>query len=426
MREDFISFLWKYRLYANENLHTTEGASVFVYHPGQLNEHSGPDFSEAEISIGSLKWSGHVEIHVLSSEWNKHAHQHDLAYDNVILHVVNEEDDIIFRRDGSRIPCLQLKGRIQKRILESYRSIQSALSPISCSESIDSVSKMDIDLCFDRVLIEKLEERTKQLLKRLHEVEDNWEQLFYERLCRNFGFKVNGNAFENLARKLPFKFIKKEADDIEKIEALIFGVSGFLNNSYAQAYFLRLKTIYAHLKKKYSLKELNNSQFKYMRMRPSNFPTMRLAQLAALIYKTDHLFNKVMNISHHTDAVKWLNVEVSRFWKSHYHFNSKPKRTNHRLGAMAQKLIIANAIVQLQFSYASRMHKTTLKENALGLLESIPAEKNIILKKWNDLGIKCANSARSQGAIHLFNKYCANKKCLNCQIGKNILKQSIS
>ena len=425
MKEDFLQYLWLQGNFNLLDLRTTAGESITLNHRGILNTHSGPDFSEAKIIINQTKWAGSVEVHTQSSEWFKHKHHQDKAYNNVILHVVYEEDKPCLREDGSEIPCLELKNRIAPSLLTSHNDLIQSLHPISCKNLINRVSYLTVSQMLERTLIERLENKFDSIRDELKRNKGDWQEAFYCSLMRSFGFKTNSEAFYSLAKSLPLRVILKHKNNLHQISALLYGQAGMLHKTYKDPYPTNLLKEYSFLSKKYNLKPMELSRCKYMRMRPANFPSIRIAQIANLIYKSEHLFSKLIESPKATELISFFDVEAGEYWADHYKFDvTTTKKTIKKLGKSGIENIIINTVVPFLFAYAKSKGNADLQDKALSILIKINSENNGIIKKWKELSIQSKNAFESQALIQLFNKHCKEKKCLQCVIGKEILNKS--
>jgi hypothetical protein len=423
--ENFLHYVWKFRLFDQNNLKTIEGENLKIIHPGILNNNAGPDFSNAKIEIGNTLWAGNVEIHLNSSDWTKHNHQIDDAYNNVILHVVFINDDVVKQHDGSNMPVLILQNRIADELIAKYQSLELSSHVFPCAGQIASIDQFIIDNFLSRVLIERLEEKSAAVFETLKQQNGNWDETFYQYLAKNFGFKVNALPLEMLAKSIPQNLYSKHKNNAIQIEALIFGVAGFLSGAQKEEYPKKLKSEYDFLKKKYGLHEIDVSLWKFMRMRPQNFPTIRLAQFAGLIVKSNHLFSKIVEIN---DLKKVRNlfeeIYVNPFWETHYHFNKETEKVSTQIGKSSIDNILINTVVLFLFAYGKYTGTNFLINRAVKLLESIAEEDNAIIKTYKNYGLQIENSFNSQAVLQLKKNYCDQKKCLSCGIGIKILKQS--
>jgi len=425
MNEDFLHHLWKFRLYNSLGLKTTVGEELLILKTGQHNTDGGPDFFNSQIKIGKTKWAGNVEVHLKSSDWKKHAHDKDGAYKNVILHVVYENDEDVFSSDGNKIAALELKDRFNPKIYENYLKLIESKEWIPCQKYISNVDKITVTSWMERLLVERLESKTQSILDTLKLNRNNWEETFYQHLAKNFGFKTNGVPFESLAKSLPLNYLAKHKDHLSQIEALLFGQAGLLDKNFKDDYPNALKKEYTFLQKKYSLNPIDGSLWKFLRLRPGNFPTIRIAQFAQLIHKSSKLFSKILE-QEDIDRIKsFFSVSTSDYWKSHFTFDKPSTLKEKTLGSDSAAIIIINTVVPLIFAYGKHRQSEEHEERALQILEQLSPEKNSIIDNWNSLGIKAINAANTQSLLQLKNEYCSKKKCLVCGIGSKIISQQI-
>lgn len=422
MKEDFLHYLWRLRNFDHTHLQTTRGEELIIQLPGMHNPNAGPDFSNARIRIGDMLWAGNVEIHIRASEWYIHQHQTDRAYDNVILHVVFEEDQPVFRQDGTRIPCLELRQRIPPKIFKNYQKMQRNEAWIPCQHRWHEVADLIKNLWLDRVLVERLESKTIDIRRSLQLNKNNWEETFYQFLARGFGVKVNSLPFEQLAKSLPLQLLKKHKNSLFQLEALLFGQAGMLEKELQEAYPARLKKEYDFLKKKYKLQPIPTSIWKFMRMRPANFPTIRIAQFATLIFQSAYLLSKILAARNVKELENMFEVKISNYWQTHYVFGKKSSKRNKSLGKTRVHLLIINTIVPFLFLYGKMKGEEAFCEKALAFLEELDPEQNTIIEEWQKLGIIPDSAYQSQALLQLKNNYCTPKKCLRCSIGHAILK----
>jgi len=423
--EDFLHYVWQFRSFNNNNLETADGESLKIMHQGFLNKNAGPDFNNSKIQIGDTVWAGNVEIHIKSSDWLKHNHQSDSNYENVILHVVYENDVKVKRIDGSVLPVLELKNRIAADLIEKYETLFLTLTDFPCIAQIQTVDKLIIDSFLSRTLIERFEQKTDAVMETLNGLNGNWDETFYRFMARNFGFKINALPFELFAKAVPQQIYGKHKDNPLQIEALVFGSAGFLNNKFEEDYPARLKKEFEFLQKKYNIKPIEVSIWKFMRMRPQNFPTLRLAQFAALIVKANHLFSKVMEISSVAELRGLFeNLPVNDYWKTHYHFKKETVAVNSQIGKSSVDNVLLNTVALFLFAYGKHSGTQFYISRAIKLLESLPPEQNTITDKFSQAGVLMYNAFTSQGILQLKKQYCDQKKCLSCGIGIKILKQA--
>jgi hypothetical protein len=420
MNEEFLQFIWNQGLFHKNNLKTTEGKAVEIISPGQTNTDSGPDFFNARIRIGKTLWAGNVEIHQKSSHWYLHHHNTDAAYENVILHVVEKNDCPVLVK-SQKLPTLEI--RYPESILNNYEQLLKSKHWIACQEKIKETDPFILRFWFSSLMIERLESKTSDILEILQQNKNNWNETFYQLLARNFGMKTNALPFEMLARSLPLTILSKHRNDLFQIEALLFGQSGLLNETLlGDDYFLALRKEYSYLFKKYNLSGVDAHLWKFMRLRPINFPTVRIAQLAALIHQSSALFSRVLEIESLDELRNLFDVTASEYWNNHYNFN-KTSKDHHpkRLGETAFNNLVINTLVPMLFVYGDQHLDQKMKDRALFLLEKLPPESNSIINKWNELGIESRTAFETQALLQLKNRYCEPKKCLNCQLGAKII-----
>jgi len=420
MKEDFLQFIWKQGLYLKDKMETTDGETIEIISAGQLNRDSGPDFFNARVRIGQTSWAGNIEIHQKSSHWYQHKHNMDAAYDNVILHVVEVHDKTV-QVKNHQLPTLVLGYR--EEILNNYENLLKSKHWIACQESLAEVDPFILRFWFSSLMIERLESKTGEIVKLLEQNKNNWNETFYQLLARNFGMKTNALPFELLAKSLPLSILSKHKNDLFQTEALLFGQSGFLNETLlGDEYFFSLRKEYSFLYRKYGLSGLESHLWKFMRLRPINFPTIRIAQLAMLIHHSSALFSRILEIEDLGELRKLFKVRASGYWDTHYRFN-KPSQENRPkvLGEMAFNNLVINTIVPLLFVYGDQHLDQGMKDRALLLLEKLDAEQNQIIRKWKESGIESRTAFETQALLQLKSNYCDQKKCLNCQLGAKII-----
>jgi len=422
MQENFLHYLWRLGRFDQKNLQTTQGESLSIIQIGEYNTDAGPDFTNARLQIGDTIWAGNVEIHVNASEWIKHKHDSDKAYNNVILHVVLEEDQPIFRSSGERIPALELRKRIPKGVLASYQKLLHNEHWIPCQHHFYQVDEFTRNMWLDRMMVERLERKTIAIQKALELNMNSWADTFYQRLARNFGVKVNSDPFELLAKSIPLNILSKYKNSLLQIEALLFGQSGLLEETFEEEYPQKLQKEYLFLQQKHQLVPIRKETWKFLRLRPANFPTIRIAQFAQLIFQSAHLFSKMLVAQNVKELENMFELKLSNYWQTHYVFGKESTKRNKSLGTNTIHLLIINTICPFLFLYGKMKDEDSYKKKALQLLEELAPEKNSITKKWKELGVSIENAYQSQALIELKNEHCAKKKCLECGIGNKILK----
>lgn len=422
MRESFLHFLWRWRRFDAQQLATTGGQPLEILHPGEWNTHAGPDFFNARIRLGDTVWAGNVEIHLRASEWMLHRHSSDPAYDNVVLHVVLEEDQPVVRASGERIPCLELKGRIPPKILEHYQRLEHERAWIPCQQDFSRIPDIIRLNWLDRLLVERLEQKTAAIADMLAATGNHWEEAFYRLLARNFGLKVNAEPFEALARSLPLLTLAKHKNDRRQVEALLFGQAGMLEEPFREQYPSELAKEYRFLRHKYELVPISVAQWKFLRLRPANFPSVRLAQFAALVYQSAHLFSKILEAKSLRELENLFDVQPGEYWLTHFQFDKPSVKRPKTPGRDFVHLLIINTIAPFLFHYGKMKEQEEYQKRALSLLEELPPEANALIDGWAELGIRPRHAYQTQALIHLKTRYCDAKRCLECAIGNAILK----
>lgn len=425
LTEDILHFAWKYRLYQPGQLATVGGEDVVVLDVGIHNMDAGPDFLQSRLRIGDTEWVGSVELHIRSSDWMRHRHQQDRAYNNVVLHVVYEHDNDVQREDGTVPPTVAIGSILNPGVLQRHRELMSGMYWIPCEHQLSEVSKIKVDHWLDRMLIERLESRMDQVLALVKECEGNWEEATYRWLARGFGFKVNTDAFEQLARHVPLNLFEKHRTNQIMVEALYFGQAGLLNEENSDGVYTRqLMSEYHYLQKLYGLEPMEGSQWKFLRMRPANFPTLRIAQFTALLSKRGRLFSDILTVSDVREIRTWFEgLHIHPYWQSHYRFGGRPSKHLGQMGHSSVSLLLINVVAVILFCYGKYMGKETYIYRAIALLEAIQPERNAVLQRFGDLGIQAEAASTSQALLHMKKIYCDKKRCLACSIGTHIIKQ---
>jgi hypothetical protein len=421
-----LHYVWKFRLFERDNLQTTTGESIEVFSAGLQNSDAGPDFHNARIRIGDTTWAGNVELHISSSDWRKHKHTTDGAYNNIILHVVYRDDEPLTAPDGRRVATLELHDRVSPELYNRYHHLVYGNQQfIPCEGTIRFVDDITLRNWLTRVLVERLEKRSSGVMMALDKNRGDWEETFYQFLAAQFGFKTNALPFELMARSLPQLTLAKNKDNALQIEALIFGQAGFLEDDFKDEYPQNLKREYQYLSKKYSLVPIEKHLWKFLRMRPQNFPTIRLAQFAALVVRSNHLFSKVLDIKDVVGLRKlFTDLQVNPYWENHYRFDVDSKPVSKSLGQSSIDILLLNTFVLFLFSYGKQNQQEYYINRSLKLLEQLPAEQNAIVTNFGELGIKVNTAFDSQALLELKNNYCNYKKCLQCGVGNKILRMA--
>ncbi|WP_257670610.1 DUF2851 family protein [Parapedobacter tibetensis] len=426
MPEDILHFIWKYRLYHTHDLQTISGKTLSVLYAGVHNDNAGADFLDARIHIGNTEWVGNVEIHVQSSDWNAHRHHHDKAYNNVILHVVYEYDKAISREDGTLPETLELKPLIPVHILPKYREMMSGMYWIPCEKLIHTVPSFQLSQWLSRLLVERFEHRVSAVYELLAQQRGSWEDTCYIWMARSFGFKVNAQAFELLTRVLPQSIVAKHKHRALAVEALFFGQAGMLEDRvFKDDYPQKLQQEYNYLRTLHSLSPMDASAWKFMRTRPSNFPSIRIAQFAALCLKSSHLFSAILDTKE-IGGLQSLYEElpVNPYWKEHYQFDTPSSLHGCQFGSRSIDTILINSVAVILFAYGKYIGKEMYIYRAIALLESLKAEDNAVLRRFLALGIQARQAAESQALLQMKAFYCDKKKCLNCSVGLQLIKHN--
>lgn len=422
MSESFLHFLWRWKRFDSNKLQTTSGLPLDILSPGEWNRHSGPDFFNARIRMDGALWAGNVELHVQASEWDAHGHSSDPAYDNVLLHVVYEEDRPVISASGKRIPCLELKGKIPPRLIYQYRQLEQQRAGIPCGKFWREVPDEIREGWLKQILAERLELKSGAVLRLLEVTRQHQDEAFYRLLARNFGLQVNTEPFEMLAQSVPAVIPARLRSNLLQLEALFFGQAGLLERQFEEEYPLLLQREYALLRHKFGLNPMNASQWKFMRMRPSGFPTVRIARFAALLQKNPFPLSSLLAARNLAEMEELLSVELSDYWKARYDFGkesavSGTRRTGHDF----IHTIILNTLVPFMYCLGKLKGDAGLTGKSLDLLGEIPPEQNKITRFWYDMGERPASAARTQALIHLKKHWCEARNCLECEIGRHCL-----
>jgi len=423
MKEDFLHYLWKFKKFDLLDLKTAQGESITIIKTGDYLELSGPDFFNAQIKIGNQKWAGNVEIHLKSSDWYLHNHEKDPAYKNVILHVVWENDTPIFRENNTEIPVLVLKNYVSKDVVNNYRELLSPKTWISCEKQINDIDDFVFKSWQERLFFERLERKSKFIYDLLEETNQDWEAVLFCLLAKNFGLNTNGTSFLQISKAIPFSIIRKESFEIENLEALLFGTAGLLDSEKEDVYYKDLKFRYFYLLHKYQLEKTFIEPVQFFKLRPDNFPTIRLSQLGGLYHKHQNLFSKIIELKSLKNVYELLNVSVSPYWQDHYQFDKESPKKVKIVSKSFLDLIVINTIIPIQFAYSNIMGES-IAEDLIDFMNEVGSEKNAIIDKFDSFGIKSKNAFESQTLLELKNEYCNKKACLKCGLGLELLKSN--
>ncbi len=423
--EDLLQFIWESRLFDQHALRTTDGRSVEVLHPGRIQHHSGPDLEGAQVRIGDQRWAGNVEVHLRSSEWNAHGHQYDPAYENVVLHVVYEHDAEVRTQRGTVIPTIELLPRVSTESIAMHHALMRSRDFVPCAQHLDRLDPLRTGPWLERVLIERLERKTMGVEALYRQLGNDPAETVYHLLARAFGFKVNAEPFGMLAHALPLKVLHKYRDDAVRTEALLFGQAGLLQVDLVDDHPRLLQQEHAHLARMHALRPAPVAAWKFARMRPMNFPTVRIAQLAQLLMHCNGSFSDLLEIDDVVLLRQELEVLASPYWTTHYQFDKPSTTQPKRLGRTGTDHLIINAMVPALFALGRLEGRDDRKERALHLLEQLPAERNTVLAGWASLGLCADTAARGQALLELRDTYCTNRSCLSCGIGNQLLRKTV-
>lgn len=420
--EQLLHYVWKHKIFPLQELKTTTGQRIEIIDTGIQNPHAGPDFFNAKIKLDGVLWSGNVEIHTRASDWFKHGHHQNVNYDSVILHVATQVDAIISRTTGEPIPQLQLS--CPPNILANYQELLDTDHYPPCYRIIPSLSSLHIHSWMSALQLERFEQKAAALTERLHFHQHHWEDAFFTTLARNFGFGLNGDAFETWAKHIPLRAVDKHRDNLFQIEAIFFGQAGILEDADGDDYYSRLKKEYEYLQHKFELSPMDASRWRFLRLRPNNFPHIRIAQLACLYHRAYGLFSRLMETESLTDLRQLLKGGTSEYWVTHYTFGGTSPARPKTLSNASIDLLIINTLVTFLYAYGLYKGNEKLCARADRFLKEIKPENNYITRMWQQCGIKADSAADSQALIQLKKEYCDKKKCLYCRIGYIYLKKS--
>ena len=423
MKEDLLHFIWKYKNLQLEQLATSKSEPVEIIDVGSHNHLSGPDFFNAKVVIDGQLWAGNVEIHIKSSDWYAHNHEQDPNYDNVILHVVWKDDAEVYRSDNSIIPSLELENYIAPQLLKAYQNLfeKKSVSFINCEKNIAQVDQFIIENWMERLYFERLERKSIWVKELLKLSRNDWENVLFTMLLKNFGLNVNGESFLSLAKNLDFSIVRKLRTNTLGVESVFFGMSHLLDDhKIIDAYYLRLKKEFKHFERKFSLKNTGVLKPDFYKLRPPNFPTIRLSQLANLYSKNQSLFEKIMGASDVKTLYSIFAISASSYWNNHYTFGKESKKSIKRLTQKFMDLLIFNTLLPLKFCYSLHLGKDA-NEEIIGIVSKITREDNTVVRNFIKHGVAIKNAQDSQSVLQLYNSYCTKNKCLQCAVGNRLL-----
>lgn len=422
--ELLLHYVWRHKIFPLQMLQTTTGETVEVIDAGLPNTNAGPDFFNAKLKIGGMIWVGNVEIHTLASDWMRHGHDRDTAYDNVILHVVETVDCEVFRTTGESVPQMQLS--CPEYVGRRYEELHQTEIYPPCYSILSSLPKLTVHSWLSALQVERFEQKSRAITVRLEHYNNNWEDVFFVTLSRNFGFGLNGDAFEAWANHLSFRAVDKHRDNLFQVEALFFGEAGLLDEELPDAddYYLKLQKEFRYLQRKFELPApMTVAQWRFLRLRPGNFPHVRLAQLANLYHKEQSLFSRIMEAETLEAVQKILTATTSTYWEEHFNFRKPSPKQEKQIGKGALNLIVINTVIP--FLYAYGLHKTdeALCDRATRFLEILKAEDNHVTRLWSGAGLPVSTAADSQALLQLQKEYCDKKDCLRCRFGFEYLRR---
>ncbi|GAC1429412.1 MAG: DUF2851 family protein [Chitinophagaceae bacterium] len=421
MTERLLQFIWQFQYLNRHDLCTDDSAVLQIIHPGKYNTNQGPDFLEASIKIDGTLLVGNIELHVKSSDWNKHGHHTDSNYKNVILHVVWQHD---VEKQPPPVPVLVLQNRVSVLLLTQYDEWMQKASFVPCSAAVKEVNELVWTSWIERLLAERLLRKSGYVLQLLHHNNHHWEETCWQLLARNFGIQINADSFENIARSLPVTILAKHKNQVTVLEALLLGQAGLLAENFVDDYARLLQREYLFHQHKYKLTKPAGNVY-FLRMRPAAFPAIRLAQLAVLVNRSTHLFAAIKETVDLKGLMALLNVSANDYWHYHYRFDELADYKIKNLGDSMINNIIINTVAPILFAYGLYHKEESLKDKALQWLTETTPEKNNITKGWHDMGIPIKQAYHSQALIELKTRYCDKKRCLDCAVGNALLKRNI-
>ena len=423
MNEKLLQFIWQFQYFNKNDLAAVDGSSLTIMHPGQFNHNQGPDFSEAKIKLNNTTWVGNIEIHIQASQWHTHHHTNDANYSNIILHVVWINDAPIKDANQQSIATLELQHLVPKIMLQQYEQLMNAKGFVPCENYLPVLSEVSWLAWKERLMAERLQRKAAAVITNLQQANNHWKEVFWWMLAKNFGAKVNATVFEQMARSIPVNILAKHKGQVNQLEALLFGQAGLLNENFNEDYPKLLQREYKFLSNKYQLKAINKAP-DFLRMRPANFPTIRLAQLAVLVYQSTHLFSRILEMNNIDDLRKLLDVTANDYWHYHYRLDEPATYKPKNLGNLMTDNLIINTVVPVLFAYAIYHNTQQWKDKAIFYLMQLSPEQNIITKEWKRHNIVNENALDSQALIELKNNYCDHKYCLKCAVGNKLLKSN--
>ena len=430
--EQLLQYVWKHKILPLECLETTDGKALEIIDPGLHNRNAGPDFFNAKLRIGNTMWVGNVEIHEHSKDWFRHGHDSDPAYDNVVLHVVEDVDCDVTNSRGEFIP--QIKLCVPVTVTLNYKELLNADAYPPCYRIVPELSQLTVHSWMAALQTERLERKTLDIARRAERANGSWEDAYFITLARNYGFGINGDAFEQWAYNVPLNQVAHHRDDIFQIEAIFLGQAGLLDidaipakyqkEAMNDGYFNRLKNEYKYLAHKFSLTPMNRTMWKFLRLRPQNFPHIRISQLATLYHERKTSLSQLVECMNVDELRRMLSTHVTEYWATHYTFGAESASNSKSMSPFSINLLMINTAIPMLFAYGRHTCDDTLCDRAFDMLEQLKAEDNHIIRMWKECGLKVATAGDSQALIQLKNEYCDRKDCLRCRFGYEYLKRS--
>ena len=418
MTEKLLQFIWQYQYFNKTSLQVSSGEIILIKRVGELNNNQGPDFSNAHIIINDIELFGSIEVHINSSDWKKHAHSNDNNYKNVILHVVWLDDGF----ELNNVPLLELQSLVPKVLLNHYNLLMQNTEVIACTNFLEKINDLTWISWKERLAVERLIEKSGIIIQTLNNNKGNWEETLWHLLAYNFGLKVNSLFFKQVADTIPIHILAKNKSNVLVLESLLLGQANLLNDEFEFTYPNQLKKEYQYQSKKYNLKPIAGTAL-FLRMRPSNFPTIRLVQLAQLVSKSNHLFSIIKEANTISEIKKLLKVSASDYWNHHYTLKDDISEEKAKtIGDKMTDLILINTVVPIVFAYGYFNNEEKYKKKAIDWIQEIKSEENIIISDWKLRNIITKSAFDSQALIQLNNNYCKQKRCLDCAIGNKILR----
>ena len=421
MKEEFLNYIWQQQYYNKDGLTTEQGHQLQIISPGTLNTQAGPDFHQSRILLNNQVWVGEVEIHIKSSEWYLHQHHQDAAYDQVILHVVWSHNREVRSTSGQPIPTLVLRKRVKEELLLKHQDLQASNLNIPCELLTPRIDTDQLQVMLQRTIKRRMERRSAEIFGLLQSCNDDWDQVAYLMYGKSFGFFVNDEAFKLLVRRVPLSIVRKIRSNLFQLEALYFGQAGLLAVQGSDSYYRRLQSEYHYLAATYRLPTgvVKPTMWKFLRLRPANFPSVRIAQFAAFMQSEGFQFSFIREVQQPGSLLK-VDWQVSDYWQQHYFFG-KQGGNGGKFGRLSLNHLIINVVAPILAAYATYAGRPERLQTAMGLLRKIPAEQNHIITYWKGLGFKVSSAFDSQALLELYHQYCSTRRCLECDIGKSLL-----